>query len=203
MFRSLIIVSFTLSLLGCQAQRESTSTVSERALWSVPPSSVELSNWQAPDTLLDLSFIGDLVNAEQQRRILYYENPNGAALEVKLAPLPGGWDSIPASRAISGHFLYQQQNYANRAKRHEIALSWLKEKTSLPADLPAEIWQIDYQTEEASGIWHHSLWVTLLHPTFVTFHLRFPEGTHYSALMLEEALHNFAQQNYTFWHTQQ
>lgn len=202
MFRSLIITAFALSLLGCQAQRESTSTVSERALWSVPPSVVELADWQAPNGLLDLSFVGDLVNAEHQRRILYYESPEKAALEIKLAPLPGGWDSMPASRAISGHFLYQQQNYANRAERHDSTLSWHEETISHIAGLPTEAWQINYQTEEASGTWHHSLWVTLLHPTFVTFHLRFPENTHYSTTMLETALQDFAQHNHSFWHAQ-
>lgn len=202
MFRSLIITTFVLSLLGCQTQRESTSTVSERALWSVPPSSVELANWQAPNALLDLNFVGDLVNAEQQRRILYYASPKKAALEVKLVPLPGGWDSMPASRAISGHFLYQQQNYASRAERHDNALFWQEETISHITGLPAETWQISYQTKEASGTWHHSLWVTLLHPTLVTFHLRFPENTPYSTTLLETALQDFSQHNSAFWHAQ-
>src|SRR5690625_3954621 len=74
------------------------------------------------------SLDGDVANAEHQRRVLYYENDEKTALEVKLMPLPGGWDSMPAERAISGHFIYQPPHYAARAERHQAHIQWQEEK---------------------------------------------------------------------------
>src|SRR5690625_6308471 len=86
MFRSIFIGLLVVAVLGCQTRPESTSTVSERALWTIPPSDANFEEWEAPSTLLGLAFMGDVANAEHQRRVLYYENDEKTALEVKLMP---------------------------------------------------------------------------------------------------------------------
>lgn len=199
MFRSIIIALLVAGVLGCQSQPESTSSVSERALWTIPPSDADFAEWEAPSTLLGLTFIGDVANTEHQRRILYYENDEKVALEIKLMPLPGGWDSMPASRAISGHFIYQQQSYAARAQRHHTQIQWQEEQQTELSALPATALYANYQTQEEDGTWHHALWVTLLQPALVTFHLRHPEGESYSAEAIKEALQNFANSNNQQW----
>lgn len=199
MFRSIFIGLLVVAVLGCQARPESTSTVSERALWTIPPSDANFEEWEAPSTLLGLAFMGDVANAEHQRRVLYYENDEKTALEVKLMPLPGGWDSMPAERAISGHFIYQQQHYAARAERHQAHIQWQEEKQAKIIGLPATALYANYQTQEADGIWQHTLWVTLLEPALVTFHLRYPQNDDYSAATLTEALQNFANSNQQHW----
>lgn len=199
MRRSIVIALFVMGALGCQSQPESTSPVSERALWSIPPSDADFNQWQAPSNMLGLNFIGDVANTEHQRRILYYENDHKVALEIKLMPLPGGWDSMPANRAISGHFIYQQQSYAARANRHGTPIQWQDEEQIDISSLPNAAFSSNYQTEEDGDTWHHSLWVTLLPPAFVTFHLRYPEGESYSVEVIEEALQHFAKRNQTQW----
>lgn len=200
MFRYLFVLVALVHLLSCQSQVESSAAVSERAFWSIPPSEAQVDQWQAPEALGQFTLVGDVANAEQQRRILYYENEEKVALEVKLYPIPGGWEDMPPRRAIGGHQIYQQQQYESRALREGgQAPHWNEETTLEWQSLPHPVLQRTYTHKDPQTTWQQGLWVTLLPPVFVTLHWRGPAAEPVDISQVEQALQTFAEHNRSRW----
>lgn len=113
-------VAFALLALGlpaCTTIEVPPAALEELPL-QIPPAEADLSAWQAPATLGQFHFQGEVSLDDQSLRLLRYRRSDDMLLDLVLFPFPGGWDSMTPTRAVAGQYGQQRQDMIERALRH-------------------------------------------------------------------------------------
>jgi|GEM_PF-2538971 len=190
-------------LAGCQAPPPSPGPTSH-ALWALPASQANVGAWQAPSNLGHFTLTGDMQATERQHRALYYADNKGSTLEIRLRPLPGGWDDMPTERAVSAHLLQQQQQLMRRTRvAGALAVSIFEQSKRVPNYHNTLVHTVAFSAQHANTVWHHRLATTLLQPVFVSMVLRYPRGENVTDAELQALLKAFATANQSQWQASQ
>lgn len=123
---ALLTLLLSTLLYACAAER----TVQGNGIpWQLPSEPVDMDRWPVPDTLGDhFEFQGEINNPSSQTRLLRYsaiDDPQ-RKLDITLYPIPAGWEDLPPSRVVGGHYGQVRQHLAERLMVpgvHEINIS--------------------------------------------------------------------------------
>lgn len=113
----LLISALLLSALisACTAERNIES--GDRISWQLPSQPLDMQAWPAPDNLAQrFVFQGEIDNPDSQTRLLRYsasDNPE-RKLDITLYPIPAGWEDLPPSRLLGGHYGQVRQHLVER-----------------------------------------------------------------------------------------
>lgn len=111
--RRFFFCTVALLISGCNHTPELTNI--ETAPRIIPPASVELSSYHAPQTIGTFTLQGNMETAGSPSRLFRYtSNKAGQALNILIYPLPGGWEQMDADQQISGHYGQVRQDAVKR-----------------------------------------------------------------------------------------
>lgn len=100
---------------ACTAERNIES--GDRIGWQLPSQPLDMQAWPAPDNLAQrFVFQGEIDNPASQTRLLRYtasDNPE-RKLDITLYPIPAGWEDLPPSRLLGGHYGQVRQHLVER-----------------------------------------------------------------------------------------
>ncbi|MBQ0753554.1 MAG: hypothetical protein KBT87_02755 [Gammaproteobacteria bacterium] len=135
--RTFLLCTVILLIYGCTHTPELTNI--EAAPRAIPPVSVDLAAYQAPQTIGPFTLQGDMAASGNPSRLFRYTSSNaGQTLSIVIYPLPGGWEQMDADQQIAGHYGQVRQDAVKQLiKRGATRVDIENEKTYVDPDSQA------------------------------------------------------------------